>query len=179
MIEDYLNTENGNIEGYDNPENYDIGAGDIVLSMGGNVDNYGSSSGGDCFGHDGYTDDDYGSLSINGSQSHSLTNDEVQNMSDGLKNHMNNLQIAFEGNKYTDAEIDKMESDVDMAQSEVNARRADVSNWESKVSLNDTKEHRENGDYANAVSRLNEAKSRYNSALDRLNNAQSKLNNAR
>ncbi len=86
---------------------------------------------------------------------------------------------TFVGVKYTDAEIDRMESDVDMAQSEVSARRADVLNWESKVSLNDTKEHRANGDYANAVNRLNEAKSRYNTALDRLNDAQRKLNNAR
>ena len=179
MIEDNLNTENGNVEGYDNPENYGIGAGDIISSMDGDVDNYGGTSGGDCFGHNSYLDDGYGSLEVNGHQNHALTNNEVRSMSDGLKNHMNNLQIAFEGNEYTDAEIDKMESDVNMAQSEVNARRADESNWETKVSLNNTKEHRENGDYANALSRLNEAKSRYNTAVDRLNDAQSKLRNAK
>lgn len=85
--------------------------------------------------------------------------------------------ISF-GSKYSDAEISKIRSDVDRAQSEVNARRNDVSNWESKVSLNDTKEHRANGDYAHAVSRLNEAKSRYNHAVDELNNAKRKLNSA-
>lgn len=86
-------------------------------------------------------------------------------------------QLSF-GSKYSDTEISKMRSDVDHAQSEVNARRNDVSNWESKVSLNDTKEHRANGDYAHAVSRLNEAKSRYNHAVDELNNAKRKLNSA-
>ena len=106
MIEDNLNTENGNVEGYDNPENYGIGAGDIISSMDGDVDNYGGTSGGDCFGHNSCLDDGYGSLSENGSQSHSLTNDEVQAMSNSLKNHMHNLQIAFEGNEYTDAEME-------------------------------------------------------------------------
>ena len=86
-------------------------------------------------------------------------------------------EVSF-GSKYSDAEISKLKSDVDHAQSEVNARRNDVSNWESKVSLNDTKEHRANGDYAHAVSRLNEAKSRYNHAVDELNNAKRKLNSA-
>lgn len=86
-------------------------------------------------------------------------------------------QISF-GLKYSDAEISKMKSDVDRAQSEVTARRNDVSNWESKVSLNDTKEHRANGDYAHAVSKLNEAKSRYNHAVDELNDAKRRLNNA-
>ena len=86
-------------------------------------------------------------------------------------------QVSF-GSKYTDAEISKMKSDVDRAQNEVTARKNDVNNWESKVSLNDTKEHRANGDYAHAVSKLNEAKSRYNHAVDELNNAKRRLNNA-
>lgn len=84
---------------------------------------------------------------------------------------------SFTG-KYTDAEIDKLTQDVDKAQHEVTVRKNDVSNWESKVSLNNTKEHRDNGDYAHAVSKLNEAKSRYNSAVDHLNDAKSRLNNA-
>jgi hypothetical protein len=42
-----------------------------------------------------------------------------------------------------------------------------------------TTEHRENGDYAHAVSKLNEAKQRYNDAASRLNSAKVKLNNAR
>lgn len=88
-------------------------------------------------------------------------------------------EVSFGSSIYTDAEIDKMEHDVDMARSEMNARKNDVSNWESKVSLNDTKEHRANGDYENAVRHLNEAKSRYNYAADRYNSAVSKLNNAK
>lgn len=87
-------------------------------------------------------------------------------------------EVSFGSSIYTDAEIDKMKHDVDMAESEVVARKSDVSNWESKVSLNNTDEHKKNGDYANAVSHLNDAKSRYNAAVDRLNSAKSKLNNA-
>lgn len=86
--------------------------------------------------------------------------------------------ISF-GSSYTKDEICKLEHDVDMAKSEVNARKSDLSNWESKVSLNDTKEHRENGDYAYAVKRLNQARSDYNYAVDRYNSALSKLNNAK
>ncbi len=88
-------------------------------------------------------------------------------------------EVSFGSSIYTDAEIDKMKHDVEMAESEVIARKSDVSNWESKVSLNNTEEHKAKGDYANAVNHLNEAKSRYNAAVDRLNAAKSKLNNAR
>ena len=91
----------------------------------------------------------------------------------------NEHEVTFGSSIYTDAEIDKMEHDVEMAESEVIARKSDVSNWESKVSLNNTEEHKAKGDYANAVSHLNEAKSRYNAAVDRLNAAKAKLNNAR
>lgn len=101
-MEDYSNTENGNVEGYENPEFY----GEIISSMGGDVDIYGGASGEDYFGHDGYPDDVYGSLSENGSQSHSLTNDEVQAMSNSLKNHMHNLQVAFQGNHYDQNALD-------------------------------------------------------------------------
>ncbi len=96
-----------------------------------------------------------------------------------------NIQAAFGsahpsfGGMYTDAEIDKMESDVEMAEYEVNCRRADVSNWETKVSLNDTIEDRKNGDYAYAVSQLQNAQSQYSYALERYNQAMSRLNNAR
>lgn len=83
------------------------------------------------------------------------------------------------GRSYTKDEIRKLEHDVDVAKSEANAYKSDVSNWESKVSLNDTKEHRENGDYAHAVKRLNQARSDYNYAVDRYNSALSKLNNAK
>lgn len=80
--------------------------------------------------------------------------------------------------KYTDAEINKMKSDVSRLEYEVSCRKSDVANWESKVSLNNNKEHKANGDYANAVSRLNEAKVRYNNVVDRLNSAKVRLNNA-
>lgn len=87
-------------------------------------------------------------------------------------------EVSF-GANYSDAEISKMKDDVERAEYEVSCRKADVSNWESKVSLNDTPEHRKNGDYNHAVDKLNEAKSRYNNAVNRYNNAVSKLNNAR
>lgn len=112
---------------------------------------------------------------------HSLETTSVSSMMDKLHqklHHTDSSDISFGSVKYTDAEIDKMEHDVDMAEYEVSCRKSDVSLWESKVSLNNTEEHRANGDYANAISRLNEAKSRYNNAVDRLNSAKSKLNNA-
>lgn len=87
-------------------------------------------------------------------------------------------EVSF-GANYSDAEISKMKDDVERAEYEVSCRKSDVSNWESKVSLNDTPEHRKNGDYNHAVDKLNEAKSRYNNAVNRYNNAVSKLNNAR
>ncbi|MCC8071035.1 MAG: hypothetical protein LIO90_04445 [Bacteroidales bacterium] len=87
-------------------------------------------------------------------------------------------QVSF-GGKYSKDEIARFEHDVEMAKNEMDCRKSDVRNWEQKVSLNDTKEHRANGDYANAVSHLNDAKSRYNYAADRYNHALSKLNNAR
>lgn len=87
--------------------------------------------------------------------------------------------ISFNSAHYTDAEIDKMKHDVDMVKHEMNSRKSVVSNWESKVSLNNTKEHRLNGDYDDAVRHLNEAKSQYNDAVSRYNSAISRLNNAR
>lgn len=87
-------------------------------------------------------------------------------------------QVSFGKNHYSDAEIDRMKSDVERAEHEVICRKNDMKNWESKVSLNDTKAHRENGDYAHAVERLNEAIARYNEAVSKCNDAKSKLNNA-
>lgn len=86
-------------------------------------------------------------------------------------------EVSFGGN-YSDVEISKMKDDVERAEYEVSCRKSDVSNWESKVSLNDTPEHRRNGDYSHAVNKLNEAKSHYNDAVSRYNSAKSKLNNA-
>ena len=86
--------------------------------------------------------------------------------------------VSF-GANYSDAEISKMKDNVERAEYEVSWRKSDVSNWESRVSLNYTPEHRKNGDYSHAIDKLNEAKSRYNDAVSRYNNAISKLNNAR
>lgn len=112
------------------------------------------------------------------------TSDIVSNNIDGMDvgildendNHVG--EVSF-GANYSDAEIGKMKDDVERAEYEVSCRKSDVSNWESKVSLNDTPEHRKDGDYSHAVDKLNEAKSRYNNAVSRYNNAVSKLNNAR
>lgn len=86
---------------------------------------------------------------------------------------------TFMGAKYTDAEIDRLRSDVSSAEYEMNCRKHDVSEWESKVSLNNTKEKIASGEYENAVKHLNEAKSRYNAAKAAFDSAKSKLNNAR
>lgn len=86
-------------------------------------------------------------------------------------------EVSFTG-KYSQAEIERMKSEVDSAKYNMKCRENDVRNWESKVSLNDTKKGHENGDYAHAVQRLNQAKSAYNEAVSRYNSAQSRLSNA-
>jgi len=112
-----------------------------------------------------------------------MSNDNVNTEDDltsGSEPHPESThsEISF-GSKYSDSEIQKMESDVDMAEHEMKCRENDMNNWRSKVSLNDTKEHRANGDYDNAVRHFNEAQSKYNSAVSRYNSALSKLNNAK
>lgn len=102
----------------------------------------------------------------------------VSEKSIGIGNTAHEAEPSFGGAHYTDAEIDKMKREVSSAENILNNRKSDVSNWEQKVSLNDTKSHKANGDYDHAVDRLNEAKSRYNDALDKLNSAKEKLNNA-
>lgn len=86
-------------------------------------------------------------------------------------------EVSFTG-KYTQAEIDRLKSEVNSAKYTVKCRENDVRNWESKVSLNDTKKGHENGDYNHAVQRLNQAKAAYNEAVSRYNSAQSRLSNA-
>lgn len=86
-------------------------------------------------------------------------------------------ELSFTG-KYSQAEIDHLKSEVNSAKYSVKCRENDVRNWESKVSLNDTKKGHENGDYDHAVRRLNQAKSAYNEAVSRYNSAQSRLSNA-
>lgn len=88
------------------------------------------------------------------------------------------FEPSFKGSAYTDAEISRMRSDVEHAEYVVKCRANDVHNWEVKVSLCNTKEKIQNGDYHLAVRRLNEARSSYNNAVDSLNKAISKLNHA-
>ncbi len=86
-------------------------------------------------------------------------------------------ELSFTG-KYSKAEIDRLQSEVDSTKYEMKCRDNDVRNWESKVSLNDTKEGHANGNYNHAVRRLNQAKADYNNAVSRYNSAKSKLSNA-
>lgn len=122
------------------------------------------------------SDVDFTSLFENASD----VGDNITGLDVGILDESDNHagEVSF-GANYSDAEISKMKDDVERAEYEVSCRKSDVSNWESKVSLNDTPEHRKNGDYSHAVDKLNEAKSRYNNAVNRYNNAVSKLNNAR
>lgn len=85
---------------------------------------------------------------------------------------------SFGSSHYTDAEISKLRDDVKQTEYTMKCRENDVRNWESKVSLNNTKEHIENGDYANALCRLKDAESRYRIAKSAYESAKSKLNNA-
>lgn len=108
-----------------------------------------------------------------------MDGDALSSESDGsIDDPAGSGEVSFLGAKYTDAEISRMRDDVARAEYEVNCRDHDVKEWESKVSLNNTKEKIASGDYAAAVSRLNEAKSRYNAARSALSSAQSKLNHA-
>ncbi len=96
----------------------------------------------------------------------------------GEVHNKNGYEPSFEGSHYTDAEISKLKSEVSRTEYEMNCRQGDVREWESKVSLNNTKEHIANGDYDNAVRHLNEAKSRLSTARSAYESAKSKLNNA-
>lgn len=96
----------------------------------------------------------------------------------GEVHNKNSYEPSFEGSHYTDAEISKLRSEVSRTEYEMNCRQGDVREWESKVSLNNTKEHIANGDYDNAVRHLNEAKSRLSTAKSAYESAKSKLNNA-
>lgn len=96
----------------------------------------------------------------------------------GEVHNKNGYEPSFEGSHYTDAEISKLKSEVSRTEYEMNCRQGDVREWESKVSLNNTKEHISNGDYDNAVRHLNEAKSRLSTAKSAYESAKSKLNNA-
>lgn len=96
----------------------------------------------------------------------------------GEVHNKNGYEPSFEGSHYSDAEISKLRSEVSRTEYEMNCRQSDVREWESKVSLNNTKEHIANGDYDNAVRHLNEAKSRLSTARSAYESAKSKLNNA-
>lgn len=103
--------------------------------------------------------------------------DDVISEAQNKQEHCGN-DPSFKGSHYTDAEISKLRDDVNKTEYTMKCRENDVRNWESKVSLNNTKEHIENGDYANALCRLKDAESRYRIAKSAYESAKSKLNNA-
>lgn len=130
---------------------------------------------------DGLLDDDLTDGLLDSSHEVEPITDNVTNevlADDGFHHNVNSSEPSFTGANYTDAEISRMRSDVEHARYEMKCREDDVHNWEAKVSLNNTKEKIANGDYANAVSRLNEAKTRLSNATREYNNAVSKLNQA-
>ena len=100
--------------------------------------------------------------------------DEVMN---DVRNK-NGYEPSFEGSHYTDAEISKLRSEVSRTEYEMKCRQDDVREWESKVSLNNTKEHIAHGDYENALNHLNEAKRKLSNAKSAYESAKSKLNSA-
>lgn len=127
-------------------------------------------------------DDDFTSIDLASSyDSDTLTMDaENDEFIDDVMNevHNNNGYVpSFECAHYTEVEISKLRSDVSRFEYELKCRENEVGSWESKVSLNNTKEHIANGDYDNALSRLNEAKSKLSSARSAYESAKSKLNN--
>ncbi len=85
---------------------------------------------------------------------------------------------AFMGSIYNEAEIENLKNKASSAEYEMQCRLRDVENWKSKLSLNDTKEHRENGDYYNALRHLQEAERRLSDARSSYNDAARKYNNA-
>lgn len=98
--------------------------------------------------------------------------DEVMN-----EVHSTSKDPSF-GSIYTNSEINKMKEDVSNAEYIMKCRKEDVKLWESKTSLNDTKEHIKNGDYENALRHLDKAKREYQDAKYAFEKAKSKLNNA-
>lgn len=103
--------------------------------------------------------------------------DDVINEAPNKQEHCGN-DPSFGSSHYTDAEISKLRDDVNQTEYTMKCRENDVRNWESKVSLNNTKEHIENGDYANALRHLKDAEARYRIAKSAYESAKSKLNNA-
>ena len=86
--------------------------------------------------------------------------------------------VSFGKVTYSPEEIASLRAKVESLEYTVSVKRSNVRNWESKVSLNDTKEKRLNGDYAYACSKLAEAKSELSRAESELKAAKARLNNA-
>lgn len=122
-------------------------------------------------------DDLYASKGFSPFQAIEFASEELSHENDCL-DFSSLKQVSFTG-IYSESEIEKFEHDVEMAYSKVKSSESEVSNWKSKVSLLNTKAGHSNGDYENAVRRLNEAESHYNDAVDEHNRAKSRLNNAR
>lgn len=88
------------------------------------------------------------------------------------------LDASFGKVTYTPEEIANFRSKVERLESTVSVKKNNVHNWECKVSLNDTKEKRANGDYAYACKRLSEARAELRNAEWDLKEAKARLNNA-
>ena len=93
---------------------------------------------------------------------------------------MEDLQLSASFSKvtYTPEEIASFRAKVERLEYIVSVKKNNVHNWEWKVSLNDTKDKRANGDYAYACKRLSEAKTELRNAEAELKEAKARLNNA-
>lgn len=87
--------------------------------------------------------------------------------------------LSFQSAHYNKDEIENLRQNYLRAEDEVKRCKTDVANWESKVSLNDTKENRLNGNYDNALNHLEKAKRRLYDATWSCKEAKIKYNNAR
>lgn len=133
---------------------------------------------------DSFDDDDSVGISNtyydDGEISYTNYQEDIDNsITDNVNLDGSNAQNVSFGSKYSVEEIQNLKSDVEKAQYEMQCRKNEVHNWEAKLSINDTKEHRAKGDYENAVKHLNDAKSIYNNAASRYNDAVSKYNNTK
>ena len=88
-----------------------------------------------------------------------------------------NSQVSFTG-KYSQEEIERLKRDVSDAKSLEHTYQDKLDNLKSKLSLNDTEEHRKKGDYDYVLGKLNEAKQRLNDAKSKVKDAKSLLNDA-
>lgn len=93
------------------------------------------------------------------------------------KDTQDNSQVSFTG-KYSQEEIKRFEKGVSDAKSLEKTCQNEVNNLTSKLTLNDTKDHHENGDYDYILSKLKKAKQSLNEAKSKVKAAESLLNEA-